>query len=108
MGNEAKLQTFTFASDYVPAHYKWTGKELSSLGDCSATAEVIKKRLACMYHKRDIERELQKAKYEKLCEKIKNREITSMDEILTNKDWKSVYEQYCDNMRVLLRKYIHK
>ena len=61
-----------------------------------------------MYHKRDIERELQKAKYEKLCEKIKNREITSMDEILTNKDWKSVYEQYCDNMRVLLRKYIHK
>lgn len=45
MGNETKLRTFTFASDYNPAHYKWTEKELSSLGDCSATAEVIKKRL---------------------------------------------------------------
>ena len=43
---EADLTTFTMASDYDPAHYKnWTEKELSALGDCKATGEVIKKRL---------------------------------------------------------------
>lgn len=45
MGNEAKLQTFMLASDYFSAHYKWTETELSALGECRATAEVIKKRL---------------------------------------------------------------
>lgn len=42
---EADLTTFMLASDYNPAHYNWTEKELAALGDCKATAEVIKKRL---------------------------------------------------------------
>lgn len=43
---EADLTTFTLASDYNPAHYKnWTEQELAALGDCKATAEVIKARL---------------------------------------------------------------
>lgn len=43
--NEVKLTIFMLASDYDPAHYNWTKNELSALGDCRATAEVIKKRL---------------------------------------------------------------
>jgi exonuclease VII small subunit len=43
--NEADLTTFMFASDYDPVHYNWTEKELSTLGDCKAVAEVIKERL---------------------------------------------------------------
>lgn len=42
---EADLTLFMLASDYNPAHYKWRETELSALGDCRATAEVIKKRL---------------------------------------------------------------
>jgi len=42
---EATLSFFMLASDYDPAHYNWTEKELAALGDCKATAEVIKKRL---------------------------------------------------------------
>lgn len=42
---EADLTKFILASDYDPAHYKWTEKELAALGDCKATAEVIKNRL---------------------------------------------------------------
>lgn len=45
MGNDTKLTTFTLASDYAPAHYNWPEEELATLGDCKATAEVIKKRL---------------------------------------------------------------
>ena len=41
----ADLSFFMLVSDYDPAHYNWTEKELSALGDCKATAEVIKKRL---------------------------------------------------------------
>lgn len=41
----ANLSFFMLTSDYDPAHYNWTEKELSTLGDCKATAEVIKKRL---------------------------------------------------------------
>lgn len=41
----ADLTTFTFASDYDSAHYKWDGNELAALGDCKVTAEVIKARL---------------------------------------------------------------
>lgn len=43
--NEVKLTLFMVASDYDPTHYKWTETELSALGNCRATAEVIKKRL---------------------------------------------------------------
>ncbi len=42
---EADLTFFMLASDYNPAHYKWTEQELAALGACKATAEVIKKRL---------------------------------------------------------------
>lgn len=42
---EADLSFFMLASDYNPAHYGWTENELAALGDCKATAEVIKKRL---------------------------------------------------------------
>lgn len=42
---EADLSHFMLASDYNPAHYNWTEKELAALGGCRATAEVIKKRL---------------------------------------------------------------
>lgn len=45
MGNEAKLSTFELASDYNPVHYNWTESELAALGNCKATAEVVKKRL---------------------------------------------------------------
>lgn len=45
MGKYPKLTTFTLASDYDPIHYDWTEKELAALGDCKATAEVIKARL---------------------------------------------------------------
>lgn len=42
---EADLTFFMLVSDYDPAHYDWTENELAALGDCKATAEVIKKRL---------------------------------------------------------------
>lgn len=42
---EADLTLFTLASDYNPAHYDWTENELAALGDCKATAEVVKRRL---------------------------------------------------------------
>jgi hypothetical protein len=42
---EADLSIFTMASDYDPAHYNWTKNELAALGDCRATAEIIKKHL---------------------------------------------------------------
>lgn len=43
---EADLSFFMSASDYDPTHYNnWTKKELATLGDCKATAEVVKKRL---------------------------------------------------------------
>lgn len=42
---EAELTFFMLASDYNPAHYNWTENEFAALGDCKATAEVIKKRL---------------------------------------------------------------
>lgn len=42
---EADLSFFMLASDYDPAHYNWTENEFAALGDCKATAEVIKKRL---------------------------------------------------------------
>ena len=41
----ADLSFFMLVSDYNPEHYNWPEKELSALGDCKATAEVIKKRL---------------------------------------------------------------
>ena len=41
--DKATLAFFVLASDYNPAHYNWPKKELSSLGDCKATAEVMKK-----------------------------------------------------------------
>lgn len=43
---EADLSFFTFASDYDPTHYNnWTEKELAALGNCKATAGVVKMRL---------------------------------------------------------------
>ena len=42
---EADLTLFMLASDYNPAHYDWTENELAALGDCKATAEVVKRRL---------------------------------------------------------------
>ena len=42
---QADLSTFTLASDYNPMHYNWTETERAALGDCKATAEVIKARL---------------------------------------------------------------
>ena len=42
---EADLSFFMLVSDYDPAHYNWTENEFATLGDCKATAEVIKKRL---------------------------------------------------------------
>lgn len=42
---EADLTTFTLASDYNRAHYNWPEEELAALGNCKATAEVIKARL---------------------------------------------------------------
>lgn len=42
---EATLTTCMIASDYDPAHHNWTEKELAALGNCKATAEVIKARL---------------------------------------------------------------
>lgn len=42
---EADLTLFMLTSDYNPAHYDWTENELTALGDCKATAEVVKRRL---------------------------------------------------------------
>lgn len=43
--DKVNLTFFMLASDYNPVHYGWTENELAALGDCKATAEVIKKRL---------------------------------------------------------------
>lgn len=46
MGDIPKLSTCMIVSDYDPAHYKnWTQEELAALGNCKATAEVIKRRI---------------------------------------------------------------
>lgn len=42
---QADLSFFMLVSDYDPAHYNWTEKELAALGNCKAVAGVIKKRL---------------------------------------------------------------
>lgn len=43
--DQADLSFFMLVSDYDPAHYNWTEKELAALGNHKAVAEVIKKRL---------------------------------------------------------------
>ena len=60
--------------------------------------------------KRDIERTLRETNYVILCEKIKNGEIISLDEILANKDWKSAYEPELNRnyIQSLLLKYVRK
>ena len=42
---QADLSFFMLVSDYDPAHYNWTEKELAALGNYKAVAKVIKKRL---------------------------------------------------------------
>lgn len=42
---EAALTFFMLTQDYDPAHWDWTDTEKESLGDCQATAQVVKERL---------------------------------------------------------------